>query len=193
MLPTPGGRTGERTATSASLVVAMSVRLKHLWLECGAGSRWRTCTTIITAIAADTFRDTTGCCFLKRKTPKKPSRPLFFIPPIARWHPRGETTSRVWEVHQFPLSTKLAGTAAILTPEPSVFTPYVTLGVSRAPPLLHRNPFLRGWPFLFLLSLKVYGTKNKEKAEIKVYLRCLAIQHLRYQLFQRPHFPESSA
>lgn len=69
LLPTPGERTGERMATSASLAGKTSVRLKHLWLECGAGSQWRTCTTTITTIVAETFRDTTNV--------KTLSRPLF--------------------------------------------------------------------------------------------------------------------
>lgn len=168
----------------------MSVRLKRLWSGCGAGSRWRTCTTITTTITADTFRDTAGV--------KTPSRPLFYFNPThSKVMPQRRTTSRVWDVQKFIPLVRQAGKDShninTRDPEPSTFTPYVTLGISRTSPLLHRYPFLRGQPFPFLLSLKVYGTKNKEKAKIKVYLCCLAIKHLRYQLFQRPHFPESSA
>lgn len=68
---TPGERTGERMVTSASLAGTMSVRLKHLWSVCGAGSRWRTCTTFpTTTITADTSRDTTD--------DETPPKPLFF-------------------------------------------------------------------------------------------------------------------
>lgn len=95
---TPGERTGERMVTSASLAGTMSVRLKHLWSVCGAGSRWRTCTTFpTTTITADTSRDTTD---------DEPHRNLCFL---GGW---------VSELQHIPLPTKLAGTDRELTPEP---------------------------------------------------------------------------
>lgn len=115
LLPTPGERTGERTATSVLLVGTMSVRLKHLWLVCGAGSQWRTCTTIITTIVADTFRDTADV--------KTPQRPFVF-----------NLFSRVSEFKQnLSTSTKINPRA----PEPCLFIRYFTLGINTTPLLFH--------------------------------------------------------
>lgn len=133
-LPTPGERTGERTATSVSLVGTMSARLKHLWLVRGAGSRWRTCTTIITTTVADTFRDTADY--------KTPTRPLFLIPPIAGFYPTGEPQnqeSQSFSTSPYPSSWLGQPQNQPQSPWTLFFIPYFALGINTTPrfPRLH--------------------------------------------------------
>lgn len=78
-------------------------------------------------------------------------RPLFLIPPIARFLPQRRTTPRVSEL-QHPLPIKLAGTATKSTPE--TLNPlflYLTLRINTTPLLLYLFSFLREQPSLLSL------------------------------------------
>lgn len=145
-LQTPGERTGERMVTSASLAGTMSVRLRHLLSACGAGSRWRTCTTI-TTITADTSRDTTD--------DETPPRPLFFSWLSLRTSAHPLTHKAGWDRQRIDPRA----------PEPTLFFYTLLYSGDQNKPSSHPSPHS-------LCNSRFMAPKNKTKLQL---LRCLAI------------------
>lgn len=91
-----------------------------------------------------------------------------------------------------PVPVTMAGTDTKLTPEPlkpSLFIPYITLGVNTPPCLLHIYPIKR-LPLPSACNSRFLAQKVTKINSTKLKLLKIAVQP-QVPMIQRPHFPES--